>query len=313
VSDIWIRADIETTTAGIEPVGAMLLSVCPGGYSVQDSADFEAFLAGRSWELVDEDLMRLREAPTILSGYLPSNSQGRENRDMLEQELKRLRNIDVSGEWGKLSLTLADVREEDWATAWKRYYKPTPVGKRLVVCPSWESYDAEPREVIMRLDPGMAFGTGTHETTHLCLAMLDEFDPAGKTVLDIGCGSGILAVAAMLLGAKSAEGIDIDETAVLCARENAALNEAAADFRLGDLARGVSGKYDIIFANIVADALIALSPDIPKHLAAGGVFIASGIITEREGEVREAMERAGMQIARIERENGWSCIIGENL
>ncbi|MCL2068390.1 MAG: 50S ribosomal protein L11 methyltransferase, partial [Oscillospiraceae bacterium] len=166
-----------------------------------------------------------------------------------------------------------------------------------------------PHELVMRLDPGMAFGTGTHETTRLCLTALDEFDPAGKAVLDIGCGSGILAVAAMLLGAKSAEGIDIDETAVKSAVENAARNGMAVDFHLGDLARGVSGSYGIIFANIVADALIALSPDIPGRLEDGGVFIASGIIDEREREVRLAIEAAGMRIARTLRENGWVCIV----
>jgi ribosomal protein L11 methyltransferase len=312
VSDVWIRADIETATAGIEPVGAMLLGICPGGYSVQDAADFESFLAAKSgrWDYIDSELMRLREAPTVLSVYLAGNAQGRENLEILKRELGRLRDMDASGEWGALSLTLADIREEDWATAWKQYYKPTPIGERLVICPSWESYYAQPHEVILRLDPGMAFGTGTHETTRMCLMALDTFDPRGKTVLDIGCGSGILAVAAMLLGAKSAAGIDIDEVAVQSARENAARNDVAADFGLGDLTHGVSGTYDIIFANIVADALIALAPDVPKRLSPGGVYITGGIIDEREAEVRDAMERAGIRITRVEHDNGWVCIVG---
>ena len=313
MSDIWVQADIETTTAGVEPVGAMLLGICPGGYVVQDAADFEKFLAGQAgrWDYIDGELLGLRNAPTVLSVYLAGNAQGRENLGTLKQELQRLRAMDEPGEWGSLALTLADVREEDWATAWKQYYKPVRIGARLVVCPSWESCEPQPHEIVMRLDPGMAFGTGTHETTRLCLKMLDKFDPAGKRVLDVGCGSGILAIAAILLGAASAEGIDIDETAVNSAMENAALNNVDASFQLGDLAHGVGGSYDIIFANIVADALVKLAPDIPALLSPGGVFIAGGIIENSEGEVRAAFERAGMQIIYDARENDWVSLAGQ--
>jgi len=313
MSDIWIRADIQTTTAGIEPVGAVLLEICPGGYSVQDSADFEEFLAGKAghWDYIDSELMGLRGAPTILSVYLADNEQGRENLGVLKSELLRLQEADVSGEWGCLSLALADVHEQDWETAWKQYYKPVKIGDRLVVCPSWESYDPLPHETVMQLDPGMAFGTGTHETTRLCLRMLDRFDPHGKSVLDIGCGSGILSVAATLFGARSALGIDIDEMAVGNARENAALNSADITFCVGDLARDVSGQYDIIFANIVAGALVKLAPAIPSLLANGGVFIAGGIIANSEQDVHLAFENAGLRIIHRESENDWVSLVSE--
>lgn len=306
----WIEAAIETTTQGIEPVGALLLELELGGYAVQDAADFEEFLAGKTgqWDYIDEDLMRLREAPTVLTAYLADNAQGAERMQALQAGLARLRALDTAGEWGTLSVTLSGIREEDWANAWKQWYKPLKIGRRLVVCPSWEEYAPAPEEVILRLDPGMAFGTGTHETTQLCLQMLDEYAPAGKTILDVGCGSGILSASAMLLGAREALGIDIDENAVRVARENAEANGVAAEYRRGDLATGVDGRYDIIFANIVADAIKALAPDVPRRLAEGGVLIASGIIDTRADEVLAAIEAAGLRILRREELRGWVCV-----
>jgi ribosomal protein L11 methyltransferase len=309
----WTQVDIETTTAGVEPVGAMLLELGLGGYAVRDSADFEAFLSGTRgrWDYIDEELMKLRDMPTAVTVYLAENEQGAERLTALRQGLRRLRALDAAGEWGALSCALSGVREEDWANAWKRYYKPVKVSERLVVCPSWEPYEPAAGEVLLRLDPGMAFGTGTHETTRLCLRMLDRFDPAGKAALDIGCGSGILAVAAMLLGADSALGVDIDENAVKVAKENAALNNVPAQFRQSDLTGGVTGKYGIVFANIVADAVISLSAQIPPYLADGGVLIASGIIDARERDVLEAFGRAGLRLVHRAGENGWVCLCAE--
>ena len=313
MEQLWTQAEIETTTAGIEPVGAVLLELGLGGYMVQDAADFEEFLQGKQgrWDYIDDDLMKLREAPTVLTAYIAQNAQGAESLTTLRQELTRLKALDSDGEWGALTLELSGLNEADWENAWKRYYKPTKVGNRLVVCPSWEEYSPTADEVVMRLDPGMAFGSGTHETTRLCLAALDEYNPSGRDVLDVGCGSGILSVGAVLLGAKTALGVDIDENAVRVAAENAEFNGVTAEYRCADLTTGVSGHYDIIFANIVADAIRMLSPEIPRFLREGGVFIASGIIDTREEETTAAIEAAGLKIVRRKEQNGWVCLCAQ--
>ena len=313
MEQLWTQAEIETTTAGIEPVGAVLLELGFGGYMVKDAADFEEFLQGKQgrWDYIDDDLMKLREAPTVLTAYIAQNAQGAESLTTLRQELARLKALDSEGEWGALTLELSGLNEADWENAWKRYYKPTKVGNRLVVCPSWEEYSPKADEVVMRLDPGMAFGSGTHETTRLCLAALDEYNPSGRDVLDVGCGSGILSVGAVLLGAKTALGVDIDENAVRVAAENAEFNGVTAEYRCADLTTGVSGHYDIIFANIVADAIRMLSPEIPRFLREGGVFIASGIIDTREEETTAAIEAAGLKIVRRKEQNGWVCLCAQ--
>ena len=184
------------------------------------------------------------------------------------------------------------------------------LGERLAVCPSWESYD-KPGRVVLRLDPGMAFGTGTHETTALCLRALDELVRGGERMLDIGTGSGILAIAALLLGAKEADGVDIDPMCVRTAGENAERNGVADRFRVrvGNLSEQVSGKYQIITANIVANAIISLAPSVPALLEQNGVFIASGVIDEREEEVAAAIAATGLVVCQIRRDNGWVCIL----
>lgn len=310
----WTQVDIYTTTAGVEPVGAALLELNVGGYAVQDAADFEAFLEGKTghWDYIDEDLLKLRDAETTLTIYLAQNAQGGEQLAALRQALERLRAADTAGEWGRLEYALTGVREEDWSNAWKQYYTPTKVGDALVVCPSWETYEPGPGEVVIRLDPGMAFGTGGHDSTRLCMRLTEQYLPrpkngAGARVLDLGCGSGILAVAALLLGAEEATGVDIDEVAVRVAGENAALNGVAdrCAFLCGSLADKVSGTFDVIYANIVADVILQFLPDVNRLLAEDGVLITSGIIDTREDDILAALPRNGLAVATRLESGGW--------
>ena len=208
---------------------------------------------------------------------------------------------------GRLEISCENLLEEDWENNWKQYYKPLRVGRRLVVVPSWEDYEKQADDIILRLDPGMAFGTGTHATTRLCMELLEQSITPGCTVLDVGCGSGILAVCSVLLGASHADGVDIDELAVKIAGENAALNQAAdrTHFVQGDLTDKISGQYDVICANIVADVIIRLCPSLRRFLQPGGYFLASGIIDERSVEVEKAIRDCGMYITDRREEDGW--------
>lgn len=311
--DNWIQVEIYTSTRGLEPVGAALMEIGLGAFSIRDAADFESFLEGKSghWDYIDEELMKLRDAETTITLYLPDSPEGNENLAMVRDTLERLRGLDAQGEWGRLAYALSGVREEDWANAWKQYYKPVPIGDRLIICPSWEDYAVKGKEVVLQMDPGMAFGSGTHETTRLCLEILEKRIAGGETVLDIGCGSGILSVAALLLGADHAAGIDIDPVAVRVACENAARNGVAdrAVYRQGSLAGDVTGTFDVICANIVADVIMEFAPIVPKYLKPAGCFLVSGIIDTREDEVRQSIGRCGMkQVERIA-EGGWVAML----
>ena len=201
------------------------------------------------------------------------------------------------------------VEQEDWQNGWRKYYHPMEIGQRLAVVPSWQEYDTDRVKLI--LDPGLAFGTGGHETTSLCLEALDERVKGGERVLDIGTGSGILAIAALKLGAASAEGVDIDPVAVRTAGENAALNGTADKLTVlvGDLSDKASGTYDIITANIVANAILSLAPAVPGLMAEDAVFIASGIIDSRKDEVIAGLEKAGLTVQEVKEKRGWECIV----
>ena len=201
------------------------------------------------------------------------------------------------------------VEQEDWQNGWRKYYHPMDVGQRLAIVPSWQDYDTDRVKLI--LDPGLAFGTGGHETTNLCHEVLDERVKGGERVLDIGTGSGILAIAALKLGAAVAEGVDIDPVAVRTAGENAALNGVADKLTVlvGDLSDKASGKYDIITANIVANAIMSLAPAVPGLMADDAVFIASGIIDSRKDEVIAALEAAGLAVLEVKEKRGWECIV----
>lgn len=306
----WTEVKIYTTTAGIDPLTGSMLDLGLQGFMIEDAQDFDEFLHDTTphWDYVDQAVMeKMKDCETCVTIYVADNPQGMEELMQVRQILARLKAQDPDGKYGRLELEMKDVDEEDWSNAWKKYYHPVQVGEHLVVCPSWEAYDRKPDEVVLTLNPGMAFGTGTHDTTRLCMELLEKYITPQDTVLDVGCGSGILAITAVLLGANKIIGCDIDEVAVKVAGENAALNgvQDRIAFHQGDLTSQVEGSFQIICANIVADVIIRLSEDAGRYLAKDGIFITSGIIDTREQDVLNALEQNGFQVIERRTSGGW--------
>lgn len=303
---------IYTTTQGIDIVSGYLTMHGVRGVVIEDSADFNAFLEDTTihWDYVEDELMKKKEVETNVAFYLPENIQGQETFLAIRSGLEALRTENPAVDLGRLAIETNQVNEEDWSTAWKAYYHPTKIGKKLVVVPCWEEYTPSPREVPVILDPGMAFGTGTHETTRLCMQLLEDCVGPDTRMLDVGTGSGILAITALLLGAQEAVGVDIDALAVKIAGENAALNGVGDKVRFlcGDLTEQISGAYDVICANIVADVIIRLADDVTSFMHPGSVLLVSGIIEERCDEVRGVLEGKGLSAAETRTENGWAAI-----
>ena len=306
------QMNIETLSTGQEAVSNILVAAGCGGFEVIDPQDFQEFLdtVTPHWDYVDEELLKRQSDRTVIKVYAADNEQGLEMFRDIERRIEELRGNPL---YGTLEITVCDLPEEDWQSGWKQYYKPIHV-ERLVVVPLWEDYKAQEGETIMKIDPGMAFGTGAHETTRLCLKALTKEDLTDKTILDVGCGSGILSIGGVLLGAKSAFGCDIDQLAVEVAKRNAALNglENCTDYAAGDLLEVVEGQYPIVVANIVADVILMLLKDLKTVLLPGGTFIASGIIDDRKDELLSAIRALGLTVTNIEEERGWVAITAVN-
>lgn len=273
----WTEVNIYTSAEGIELICAKLMDIGIKGFVIKDSADFNEFLENKNgqWDYIDEDLMGLADCETCITVYLPENNQGADMLTSIKNMLADVKKSDTDGVYGRLEAELASIREEDWANNWKQYFKPFTIGEKLAVKPSWEDYSGDDGRKILEIDPASSFGTGQHHTTRLCLELLEKSVREGDKILDMGCGSGILSIAAMLLGAESAAAVDIEENAAATAQENARKNNIADEVYktyfgniLADeaLADKIDDKYDIITANIVADVLIAMKDYFVRYL-----------------------------------------------
>ena len=310
----WIELAIKTTGEGIDAVTEILNNMGINGVIIEDPRDIEQFKANKAdWLYVDENLGYSDEA-VVIKGYLPDNDVLYENVQTIRNRLEWLTKQDLGIDIGIAELKLSNVREEDWANNWKKYFKPKKIGKHLVVKPSWEEYNPSEGEVILELDPGMAFGTGTHETTILCVRALEDWITPDKTLLDVGTGTGILAITGILLGAKSTLAIDLDLDAVRIANENASRNKVTEkiDVVHGDLMDKVQGKFEVVVVNIIADVIIEITKGIREYLTDDGIFIASGIILDRIDDVEKAIKRAGLTIIEIKTMGEWAVVVSHN-
>lgn len=307
----WIEIAIRTTTEGADSVAQLLMDAGSAGASIEDRADIAALQRPEGhWDMIDEGILQRMEPCVVVRGYLPEGANARDALAQLTQRLRELRELELPFDMGELSLSFVNVHEEDWADNWKKYYKPFRAGEKLVVKPTWEPYERQSGDIVLELDPGMAFGTGTHETTALCLAMLERYATPGEYAIDVGTGSGILSIAAVRLGMRAALAIDLDEVAVRVARDNVRVNglESEIDVRQGDLLAQVTDTADLVIANIIADVICALASPVRARLREGGVFLCSGIIKDREPDVVEALTGAGYTLIETRYMGEWLAI-----
>ncbi len=295
----WTEVTAEVDAKEIDRAGDIAQMVVPYGIYIEDYSHLcEEVEEIAHIDLIDEDLLKKDRSKAKVHVYISPEENPAEAIAFLSER--------YNAEGIRHTITTANCVEEDWINNWKKYFKPIPVGKKLLIRPTWEEeYDAGDRKVL-HLEPGLAFGTGTHETTRLCMELLEESVTPGCEVLDVGCGSGILSVAALLLGAQKAVGVDIDALAVKTAEQNAEINRVADRFTgiCGDLTDKVSGKYNIVVANIVADVIILLTKDIERFMHPDTVYLMSGIIDTREQDVLDEVEKKFTIVSR-RTEKGW--------
>ena len=294
----WVCIRVSAPRAHLDMVTA-IMSMVDNALMIEDFSDVLQDLDGVYGDLIDEELLGKDRETAAVSVFVPDEKSPAEAEFFVRARLLEC-GIDAQ-------ITTSGVSEEDWAESWKKYYKPIKTGNRLVIVPVWETYEPAPEEITVLMDPGMAFGTGTHETTRLCASLLESYVKEGCTVLDVGCGSGILAISAAKLGAASAYACDIDPVAVRIAKENCVLNQTEnVTAAVSDLLRDVpEQRYDVCVANIVADVIIRMAPDIGRFMKEDGVLIVSGIIEERADEVLSVLSANGLQTVGGKRENGW--------
>jgi len=311
----WIKVEILTSTQGVEILTSALSDLGHNSLSVLDAADFINLMEGKygAWDYIDPELMKLSEVETTVTFYIPSDSDEHDRLDEINEMLLRLKTGDRSGRFGKLDCGISYIADSDWGDSWKNDYDPIITGKKLAICPSWYDTSADKRleeRIKIYIDPGMAFGTGLDETTRLCLEALENATVKNCSVFDIGCGSGILAIGAILLGADSAFGIDIDKTAVKTAKENAELNGVSdkTEFAFNILSELPTKQHDIICANLSADTILNLLPEIKRFSKPTGTLILSGIIKQRENDIINALLDSGLSVKETKEENGWCCI-----
>ena len=301
----YIELTVSTTTAGAEAVSDLLMELGALGTQILDRADLpDPSRPVGNWELMDQSVIDRMPEDVEVKVWFEKDERLAPTLQGMRAGLERLKASGIDA--GTLEVTGQDVESRDWSECWKQYYKPFRLGKHLVIRPSWETWDEQPGDIVIVLDPGMAFGTGTHETTAMCTEMIEQYYRGGK-LLDVGTGSGILAIAAARLGAQDCLAVDIDPDAVRVAKENVARCgvEKQVRVREGDLLQGLNETFDFAVANILAPVICMLAAPLRHHLTPGALFVCSGIIAEAEEDVNTALKEAGYEILETRRKGDW--------
>ncbi|WP_019228894.1 50S ribosomal protein L11 methyltransferase [Sedimentibacter sp. B4] len=317
----WIEVSIYTTTNGIEIINGALIKLGINDAVIEDASVFEDFLHDdtMNWDYYDEELTKMKDCESCIKVYLADNSQGNELFGEIKKFVENLNTEYKDVDFGRLEITTRTLNEEDWANNWKQYFKPFTVSDKIIIKPSWEEYNESTEgKLILEIDPGMSFGTGQHHTTRLCIEQIIKHMTEGMRVLDMGCGSGILSIASILLGAENCVGVDIDENAVRIAKENAELNNIYEDrftVYCGDVTNDEklqekigNNKYDMIAVNIIAQIIMGMSMTFPKFLKKGGLVIASGIIKKYLQDVLDNFKELGFEVIEINDSEEWVCV-----
>ena len=307
----WIEVRVITKSEALEPVSGIFYSLDCKGVAIEDPEDILGREQGPlTWDFADINVLEHKGKVAVVKAYFAEEDNIEEILGYVNEKLVELKEMGI--DLGEAKVEHEKMYEEDWANTWKKYYKPSKVGEKIVVKPIWEEYEQKEGELVVNLDPGMAFGTGTHETTRMCIQALEKYVKEESTVFDVGCGSGILAIAAAKLGAKLAVGVDLDPVAVESSIENVGYNNLNnIEILHGNLVEVIDGKADIVVANILAEIICILTDDVKRVMKDGGVFITSGIIHDRVDMVCEKLEATGFEVIEKNRDGEWNCIVAK--
>ena len=307
----WIEVRVITKSEALEPVSGIFYSLDCKGVAIEDPEDILGREQGPlTWDFADINVLEHKGKFAVVKAYFAEEDNIEEILGYVNEKLVELKEMGI--DLGEDKVEHEKMYEEDWANTWKQYYKPSKVGEKIVVKPILEEYEQKEGELVVNLDPGMAFGTGTHETTRMCIQALEKYVKEESTVFDVGCGSGILAIAAAKLGAKLAVGVDLDPVAVESSIENVGYNNLNnIEILHGNLVEVIDGKSDIVVANILAEIICILTDDVKRVMKDGGVFITSGIIHDRVDMVCEKLEATGFEVIEKNRDGEWNCIVAK--
>ena len=307
----WIEVRVITKSEALEPISGIFYGLDCKGVAIEDPEDILGREQGPlTWDFADINVLEHKGKFAVVKGYFSEEDNIDEIIAYINKKVEEIKSLGIDVAEGKVEFE--KMYEEDWANNWKKYYKPSKVGEKIVVKPIWEEYEVKDEELVVELDPGMAFGTGEHETTRMCIQALEKYVQKDSTVFDVGCGSGILAIAAAKLGAKLAVGVDLDPVAVESAKENVGFNNIDnIEILHGNLIEVIDGKADIVVANIIAEIICILTEDVSRVIKPNGYFITSGIIHDRVEMVTNKLEECGFEVVKVNKDGEWNCIIAK--
>lgn len=308
----WSEIAIHTTNEAVEPISNILYEAGASGVVIEDREDLFKEREDRFGEIYQLNPDDYPESGVVMKAYLPGTSFLAETVEGIKEAINNLITYDI--DLGLNAVTISEVNEEEWATAWKKYYHPVKISERFTIVPTWEEYEpVSSDELIIELDPGMAFGTGTHPTTVLCIQALEKMVKKGDKIVDVGTGSGVLSIAAALLGASHIEALDLDEVAVRSAIENVELNKVQEIINVSqnNLLDGINEQQDLVVANILAEVIMSFTDDVATALKPGGIFISSGIISQKKDDVKDALIKSGFEIMETMLMEDWVAFIAK--